>query len=197
MGAAIAVVAMDDSYVSGTWRYKMTVVVETPEGIKSGSAVREVSNSTPWLGLDLPEAGNPAEVSGAESTDTNESKVTSQTKEKCEGEVILDMGPVKLKIERHQRYHVRTKDKSGFNIHLANEYFNYSCDQEVIENVSGLVWGGGSVYYRTEIKGTGYKGVAAKMRNKELKSQTIERPDGVVNFHIEGSRVDTVTLTSK
>ena len=28
---------------SGSWRYKMTVVVETPEGIKTGSAVREVS----------------------------------------------------------------------------------------------------------------------------------------------------------
>lgn len=30
-------------YPSGTWRYKMTVEVETPEGIKAGSAVREVS----------------------------------------------------------------------------------------------------------------------------------------------------------
>lgn len=28
---------------SGTWRYKITVNVDTPEGIKSGSAVREVS----------------------------------------------------------------------------------------------------------------------------------------------------------
>lgn len=27
---------------SGTWRYKMTVTVETPEGLKTGSAVREV-----------------------------------------------------------------------------------------------------------------------------------------------------------
>ncbi len=31
------------SFPSGTWRYKMTVIVETPEGLKSGSAVREVS----------------------------------------------------------------------------------------------------------------------------------------------------------
>lgn len=31
------------SFPSGTWRYKMTVMVETPEGIKTGSAVREVS----------------------------------------------------------------------------------------------------------------------------------------------------------
>ncbi len=30
-------------FPSGTWRYKMTVAVETPEGIKQGSAVREVS----------------------------------------------------------------------------------------------------------------------------------------------------------
>ncbi len=30
------------SFPSGTWRYKMTVIVETPEGLKSGSAVREV-----------------------------------------------------------------------------------------------------------------------------------------------------------
>jgi hypothetical protein len=33
-------------YPSGAWRYKMTVEVETPEGIKSGSAVREVSVRT-------------------------------------------------------------------------------------------------------------------------------------------------------
>ncbi|MEZ0260944.1 MAG: hypothetical protein ACAH80_08040, partial [Alphaproteobacteria bacterium] len=30
-------------YPSGTWRYKMTVTVATPEGIKTGSAVREVA----------------------------------------------------------------------------------------------------------------------------------------------------------
>ena len=30
-------------FASGTWRYKMTVQVETPEGIMTGSAVREVS----------------------------------------------------------------------------------------------------------------------------------------------------------
>jgi hypothetical protein len=30
------------AYPSGTWRYRMTVSVETPEGIKTGSAVREV-----------------------------------------------------------------------------------------------------------------------------------------------------------
>ncbi|PZO81755.1 MAG: hypothetical protein DI626_10540 [Micavibrio aeruginosavorus] len=52
-------------YVSGTWRYKMTVVVETPEGIKTGYAVREISNSAPKAYLiDIPEATNPAKVRG-------------------------------------------------------------------------------------------------------------------------------------
>lgn len=31
------------AFPSGKWRYKMTVTVETPEGMKTGSAVREVS----------------------------------------------------------------------------------------------------------------------------------------------------------
>lgn len=31
---------------TGSWRYKTTVTVETPEGVKSGSAVREVTVST-------------------------------------------------------------------------------------------------------------------------------------------------------
>lgn len=30
-------------FMTGTWRYKITVEVETPEGIKAGSAVREIS----------------------------------------------------------------------------------------------------------------------------------------------------------
>jgi hypothetical protein len=34
--------AWDYYYPSGTWRYKITVTVETPEGLKAGSAVREV-----------------------------------------------------------------------------------------------------------------------------------------------------------
>lgn len=46
----------------GSWRYEMTVVVETPEGIKTGSAVREISNAAPLL--DLPDAGNPARING-------------------------------------------------------------------------------------------------------------------------------------
>ena len=39
---AVIYVAWTTIYPSGTLRYKMTVVVETPEGIKTGSAVREV-----------------------------------------------------------------------------------------------------------------------------------------------------------
>ena len=62
---SVAAQAMGDLYVSGTWRYKMTVVVETPEGIKTGSAVREISNSTSSVKIiDFPQAGNPARVKG-------------------------------------------------------------------------------------------------------------------------------------
>ena len=57
--------AMSDVYVSGIWRYKMTVTVETPEGLKTGYAVREVSNSASDIKIiDLPESGNPAKVRG-------------------------------------------------------------------------------------------------------------------------------------
>lgn len=42
--AALAMSAQEKKdYISGSWRYKMTVEVETPEGAKTGSAVREVS----------------------------------------------------------------------------------------------------------------------------------------------------------
>lgn len=37
-----AIVAWKIAYPSGSWRYKITVSVETPEGIKTGSAVREI-----------------------------------------------------------------------------------------------------------------------------------------------------------
>ena len=40
--AAVTAIAWNIAYPSATWRYKMTVTVETPEGIKTGSAVREV-----------------------------------------------------------------------------------------------------------------------------------------------------------
>jgi hypothetical protein len=38
---ATLAVSEKEEVISGTWRYKITVNVETPEGIKSGSAVRE------------------------------------------------------------------------------------------------------------------------------------------------------------
>ena len=57
--------AMGELYVSGTWRYKMTVVVETPEGIKTGSAVREVSNSASKIKiLSFTQSTNPAKAVG-------------------------------------------------------------------------------------------------------------------------------------
>ncbi len=45
-----------------SWRYKMTVEIETPEGIKAGSAVREIRNSSPLVRL--PDVGNAAGVRG-------------------------------------------------------------------------------------------------------------------------------------
>jgi len=59
-GAAFAVFQF--SYKSYSWRYKITVTVETPEGEVSGSAVREMSNSKPII--DLPDVGNPATCAG-------------------------------------------------------------------------------------------------------------------------------------
>lgn len=43
------VIACRTAFPSGTWRYRMTVTVETPEGIKTGSAVREVHVTRGWL----------------------------------------------------------------------------------------------------------------------------------------------------
>jgi hypothetical protein len=45
VGAAAVAFAMSDTDGAKTysWRYKMTVEIETPEGIKTGSAVREVT----------------------------------------------------------------------------------------------------------------------------------------------------------
>jgi hypothetical protein len=54
----VAYAAWSSAYPSGTLRYKMTVSVETPEGIKTGSAVREiyfsrtpqlVPDASPWM----------------------------------------------------------------------------------------------------------------------------------------------------
>lgn len=38
--------AWSEAFPSGTWRYKMTVTVGTPDGVKIGSAVREVTYSS-------------------------------------------------------------------------------------------------------------------------------------------------------
>lgn len=43
-------------YYSGTWRYRITVNIETPEGIKSGSAVREVHAADITSYIRLPES---------------------------------------------------------------------------------------------------------------------------------------------
>ena len=44
-------------FSTNTWRYRMTVTVETPEGIRTGSAVREVKN---YGGIPLfPQASSP------------------------------------------------------------------------------------------------------------------------------------------
>lgn len=59
------VFAMSDIYVSGAWRYKITIEVETPEGVKSGSSVYEMSNTDSNIKIiDFPESGNPASVRG-------------------------------------------------------------------------------------------------------------------------------------
>ncbi len=40
---ATAACALVPDYPSGSWRYKLTVQVETPQGVKTGSVVREIS----------------------------------------------------------------------------------------------------------------------------------------------------------
>ena len=65
--AVLAVIAfqISDVYVSGTWRYKITVTVETPEGEKSGSAVYEMANTSSSIKYpNLPEGRNPATIKG-------------------------------------------------------------------------------------------------------------------------------------
>jgi len=45
VGAAVAVAMAvnNPDTITGTWRYKIAVVVETPEGLRTGSAVREMN----------------------------------------------------------------------------------------------------------------------------------------------------------
>ncbi|NQZ14604.1 MAG: hypothetical protein HRT94_07260 [Alphaproteobacteria bacterium] len=65
MLAALAVWGyLSDVYVSGTWRYKITIEIDTPEGVKSGSVIREVSNSASNTGMGFSESTKPAKVSG-------------------------------------------------------------------------------------------------------------------------------------
>lgn len=61
-GLAYAGTGMITGNTAHGWRYKMTVTVATPEGIKTGSAVRQMGNET--RGSFIPEAGNPADVRG-------------------------------------------------------------------------------------------------------------------------------------
>ncbi len=66
-GAAVAV-AMSGTSEEGSknkaygWHYKMTVEVGTPEGVKTGSAVRQMGNGL--VGSPLSQAGNPTDVRG-------------------------------------------------------------------------------------------------------------------------------------
>lgn len=48
---ATLVIAWNLNRISGTWHYKMTVTVETPEGLKTGYAVREVGNSASLVNI--------------------------------------------------------------------------------------------------------------------------------------------------
>lgn len=55
---AAATLWLQESHPSYTVRYKVTVEIETPEGVKSGSSVWELSAGTPLI--KFPDAGNPA-----------------------------------------------------------------------------------------------------------------------------------------
>ncbi len=52
----------DEVQPSMTINYKVTVEIETPEGIKTGSAVRQISNKAALLRF--PDVGNPATIRG-------------------------------------------------------------------------------------------------------------------------------------
>lgn len=51
-----------EEYPSGTWRYRVTVEIETPEGVKRGLSVHELSVAIPLI--DLPDVGNLASIKG-------------------------------------------------------------------------------------------------------------------------------------
>ena len=64
---AIIAVFLYVTYPSGTWKYKMTVTVETPEGDVTGSAVREVTSHTEPVIFAAQGAGAFASVSDGEA----------------------------------------------------------------------------------------------------------------------------------
>lgn len=59
-----AAFAMSDLYVSGTWRYRLSVEIETPEGVKTGSAVREVWASASNIRIGFPESTSKTNIKG-------------------------------------------------------------------------------------------------------------------------------------
>jgi hypothetical protein len=64
LGSAAAF-ALSDAYVSGIYRYKITINVQTPDGMKSGSAVREVTDTDSDVKvLDLPDVGSAPKIKG-------------------------------------------------------------------------------------------------------------------------------------
>lgn len=63
-GAAIIASGMTDLYVSGVWRYRLTVAVDTPEGVRQGAAVREIWASASDIGPGLPESTSTTHIKG-------------------------------------------------------------------------------------------------------------------------------------
>jgi hypothetical protein len=53
-----------DYFIPSTWNYRIMVKIETPEGVKSGSAVRQISNIVPSSFMVWPGGGNPARIKG-------------------------------------------------------------------------------------------------------------------------------------
>jgi len=64
VAAAAVALVMSDLYVSGKWRYRLTVAVETPEGIREGSAVREAWASASSIRIGLPESTSKTNIRG-------------------------------------------------------------------------------------------------------------------------------------
>ncbi len=64
VAVAAGALMMSDLYVSGKWRYRLTVVVETPEGIREGSAVREAWASASSIRIGLPESTSKTNIRG-------------------------------------------------------------------------------------------------------------------------------------